>query len=233
AAEEKDPAAADEAGLEVLLLAPPGSQGQPLPWVAAFHGLGDTPENFAQFFGGLPIAARIYVFRAPLERRGGGYDWFGVSLTLEGSQVGNRVRRVAEDVAAELRSLSEMSWNVGKPIVTGFSQGGALSYALAALHPELVSGALPIAGMLPDGLTDGIRPVPGASLPPVRGFHGDADTVVPLALDQETTRRLVEKGHDAELTAFPRLGHSTNRELRDAWATTLGGWLNPRRAAEP
>ena len=54
----------------------------------------------------------------------------------------------------------------GKVVVTGFSQGGMLSYALALHHPELIEYALPISGMLPEVLWPTTPPPSAASARP-------------------------------------------------------------------
>jgi phospholipase/carboxylesterase len=59
-------------------------------------------------------------------------------------------------------------------VVTGFSQGAMLSYAVIARPEARVFAALPIAGLLPRELWPEARPI-GGLMPGVYAFHGAAD----------------------------------------------------------
>ena len=95
-------------------------------------------------------------------------------------------------------------------MVTGFSQGGMVSFALAAHHGTLIQGAVPLAGYYPkpDPLDDTAR------MAPVRALHGDADAVIPLELAQETVEAFKSTGADATLTVYPGARHSVSAAMR-------------------
>jgi phospholipase/carboxylesterase len=99
----------------------------------------------------------------------------------------------------------------GKPVVTGFSQGGMLSFALAAGHAEHFAAAVPIAGAIPAAL----YPTGKASLP-VEALHGAADDRVPTKAAQESVAALKAKGYAATLRTWPGVGHTINPEMRQA-----------------
>ena len=52
-------------------------------------------------------------------------------------------------LAAFIRNLSRDRASVGRPVVTGFSQGGLLTLTLAIHHDDMVSSAFPLSSWLP------------------------------------------------------------------------------------
>ena len=105
-----------------------------------------------------------------------------------------------------------MKPTVGKPILTGFSQGGVLSFVVAVTRPELIAGAIPMGGWLPDSfLTDAPAP-PGA--PALRALHGKADPLVPFARTKAVLERLEKAGWDATYTGYPGAKHTLGPEMR-------------------
>ena len=55
----------------------------------------------------------------------------------------------ADKLALFISGLMKAYPEAGAPIVTGYSQGGMLTYALTANYPHLVSNAIPVAGFMP------------------------------------------------------------------------------------
>lgn len=189
------------------------SANDELPWVVAFHGLGDTPENFARLFEDLPLRVHVYFPQAPLPR-GSGYDWFGARVNdQDGLTLGVRT---ALPLASELLELlAEQPYNLGDAVVTGFSQGGIMSFALAAQAPAHVKIVLPIAGYLPPALVV-------APKVPVVAFHGEADLIVPFA----QTFALIEDWRASspdlvQLHSYPGIQHNVGGALYEGWARVL------------
>lgn len=178
------------------------------PVVVGIHGRGDTPESFSDLFHTYEGRAR-FVFPRAEEPYDEGFTWFSLARGMDERTVAENVGRAAEALHARLASL------VGKRryVVVGFSQGGFLSYALAAKYPDEVVCALPIAGALPAPLRPEKWP---PSRPSIVAFHGEADRVVADEWDRTTHAELVRAGADARLTTYPGLGHRTSPDLRQA-----------------
>jgi phospholipase/carboxylesterase len=96
-------------------------------------------------------------------------------------------------------------------IVTGFSQGGILSYVLAARHPREIAYAFPIGGAAPPGFLPHDRQ-PTA---PVYALHGASDQVIGVDAARETIAAFKEQGAKAELREFPGVGHDMPAEVRE------------------
>jgi phospholipase/carboxylesterase len=184
-------------------------------WIVAIHGLGDTPENFQNLSQGANFKARWFFPAAPHAR-----DWYGGARGGDGEKLERNLELAAAIVAQYLEHLSADPKNEGLPIVTGFSQGGMLSYALVALYPERVSAALPIAGMLPPSLWQKIGAA-GRPAPPISAFHGRSDQVIPFAATETELLRLQAAGYPAQLTALDNVAHRIPEPLHRAWQAAL------------
>jgi phospholipase/carboxylesterase len=189
-----------------------------LPMIVAIHGLGDRPEAFIGVFDGFATPARIVSLRAP-DPWGDGFAWFPFRPNDSVETRAQGIDRAAARVVTTMRSLVARRPTRGKPIVTGFSQGGMLSFAIAAEHPELVRAAIPVSGVLPEPLFGSIRP--GAAGPRIVALHGEADERVPLDPTRRGVAALVGKGFDARLETFPGVGHQIPPPVRRRWLELL------------
>lgn len=191
------------------------------PVVIGIHGRGDTPESFSDLFHAYEGRAR-FVFPRAEEPYDEGFTWFSLARGMDEGTVAENVGRAAEALHGRLAPL------VGKRryVVVGFSQGGFLSYALAAKYPDEVACALPVAGALPGPLRPQKWP---SSRPRILAFHGEDDAVVAVEWDRITHADLLRAGADARLVTYPGLGHRTSAELRHALYAELDRCLELAR----
>jgi len=176
---------------------------QSLPLIVGIHGLGDRPEMFARLFASeFPVAARLVFPRAPTAE-GEGFSWFPVSIasSIDSDSVAGGVRVAGESIAALIERLAREHAPDAKAVVFGYSQGGMLSFYLAAHHPEIIAAAVPIAGFLPPALAAKARPAP------TYAFHGEGDDLIPVEAARSTIRTFTELGGTATLVTYPRVGH--------------------------
>ncbi len=188
-----------------------------VPMIIAVHGLGDRPEQFSFLFRPLALPARVILPRGITPAGYGGYSWFPFVIGASGDRFAAGVASAAHRLSNLINKLHATKPVLGRPIITGFSQGGMLSFAIAALHPNDVSTALPLSGFLPVQLwPDPTLPLPpaGAHLPRVRAFHGEADTVISLKPAEWSVTVLADRGYDAELETYPGVGHTISSEMR-------------------
>ncbi|MBI2378214.1 MAG: dienelactone hydrolase family protein [Deltaproteobacteria bacterium] len=192
-----------------------GDPAAKLPMVVAIHGLGDRPESFAALFEGFPAPVRVILPRAPLPWSGG-FAWFPYRMKdRDEGELSRGIDGAADSVARLIRTLARPT--MGKPIVTGFSQGGMISFGIAARHPEVVSLALPIGGLLPTPSF----PAAGARTVPIRAFHGEADPRVPLEQARRTIQAFRNAGYSAVLLEYPATGHTISADMHVDWARAL------------
>ncbi len=192
---------------EILGGANPGDR---LPMLVMLHGKEGRPENIRRAFAGLQGPARVIVPRgAPLGR---GYAWWDLRVKDgDPRKFAVAAREATRRVAGLVRQLSHDRPTLGRPVVTGFSQGAIVAYSLAVLNPDLVAAAFPLSGTLPVGLEPATWPA-GVPMPIVQAFHGGSDPIVPLDLDRASVGRLVALGVPATLTAYQGMAHVTGPE---------------------
>lgn len=180
-----------------------------LPLIIAVHGLGDRPEAFLDVFEGLPLRARIVAVRG-LDPYLDGFAWFPLG-GADGE--GGAFRRAVDALAAAIPEVARQRPTCGLPVITGFSQGGMLSFALAARAPAIVRAAVPIAGRLPMSMLPLALPDPR---PEVTALHGTADGRIPFAQGDTSVQALRARGFRAEMRAFEGVGHVIPPPVRAA-----------------
>jgi phospholipase/carboxylesterase len=167
----------------------------------------------------LPPELYVLSVRAPTVHPWGGFQWYDLE---EGPGLGGK--SIEESLVILSRFLDEVvgaySIDASKLYLGGFSQGAAMSGALALLEPDRVAGAVMISGYLPP-------PAAGRAYPPGSGAgrpffqaHGTVDTVVPLLYARQTRDFLLASGAQLTYREFP-IGHEVSaEELQD-----LDAWL--------
>ena len=185
-----------------------------LPMVIMVHGLGGHPKDMREIFSAFPHPARIILPQGP-KPYAGGFSWFDIARPIEGDDpaMSKDMARSAAALALLIEKLVASKPTAGAPIITGFSQGGAMSFVVAVRHGKLVRMAMPIAGWLPKSL----MPPEGAdlsALPPIHAFHGEADDRVLPDPTKEAIAALHAGGAKANLSLYPSVAHAFTRKMR-------------------
>jgi phospholipase/carboxylesterase len=180
-----------------------------LPMLLVIHGLGDKPDPGWLHAIDLAdsIKARMILPEAPTPH-GQGFSWFDYrAASLDQVALAHNITAIEARVAQMIEVLVKQRPTRGqRVVVTGFSQGGMLSYTLAVQHPALIELALPISGMLPAPLWPEHARA-DAWAPRTHALHGTSDDVVRMAVDQQLVEHLKGLGYAAELVAFEGVGH--------------------------
>ena len=158
------------------------------------HGHTGDENSMWVFARGMPVHYWIVAPRAPYNAESGGYSWpppqtgnlDRLSLELLGSAAEALIRLVDEySASAEI--------DAGRFDVIGFSQGAAMSSALAFLHPGRIRKAGLLAGFVPSGLEELVtqRPLEGM---PFFVAHGTKDETVTIDRARASTALLEQAG---------------------------------------
>jgi len=201
------------AAARVLTFLPHGrSPKKPAELIVALHGFGGDADGFAPVYR--QVAAErgaILIVPEAITPAGPGYSWGDVD------EAERLVLRAIETVRAE------NSVDPEKIVLTGFSQGGFLTYILALRHPELFAGAIPVAGgfdprRVPEGAAAG-------ELPRFFILCGGEDRS--LQSNRDALKYLRARGAKVRLRVYPGVGHSypadREHELRQALGFAFGG----------
>jgi phospholipase/carboxylesterase len=202
------------------------AQNARLPLVVAIHGLGDTPESFIELFEDFPLPVRVIAPRAPTPYSSG-FAW--MTTRVRDGREADLVREIdasTERLVALIERLRRRPDVEGLPLLTGFSQGGMLTYSITLARPDLVRAAFPIAGMVVHSRIAAIERC-AQDAPKIHALHGEADVVVPFSADQTLVERLRAQGCDVTFQTFPGLRHLLTFEVRAALYDALGRALTP------
>jgi phospholipase/carboxylesterase len=202
-----------------------------LPLVVAIHGLGDRPESFASVFAPLRARARLVVPYG-LDPWHDGFSWFPAGWLDDPQKLAHGTSAAADRLAAMITALARARPTAGRPIVTGFSQGGMLSFTLAVLHPEAVGAAFPVGGLLAPPLLPSSWPA-GRVEPAIHAFHGADDDRVPVAGARTTVQRLHDLGLGADLHEYPGVRHTIPPAMQADLCRALDAAITQAAAATP
>jgi phospholipase/carboxylesterase len=194
-----------------------GAPDAQLPLIVALHGYGDTPENQLALVESCGLSARIVAPRGPKKHPSGqGAAWYAVQFTPGGPvrDVGDALN-AADQVARFIQSYTARRPST-KVVVTGFSQGGILSFGVATRYPKLVDEVVPISGAV-------LEVVPArAGAPRIRALHGAEDELLPARDVVDKVEALKAAGWDAEVQVFPDVAHEIPQGVRAAMCAELG-----------
>jgi phospholipase/carboxylesterase len=194
----------------------------PMPLVVAIHGLGARPESLLAMVAECGLPVRVVAPRGPYAH-GDGWSWFDTRIDSAGVAFDeDQVRASADAIAALIGRLARERSTVGRPVVTGFSQGGVLSFVVAARHPGVVGLAVPIAGALPDAFAPGAGPTPR-----IRAVHGGDDELVPAAWARASVDGLRAAGWDAEVKVFEGAAHEVDPPMHAEVCGAIASALPP------
>lgn len=183
-----------------------------LPMVVVLHGRGGSAQLPGGPFMGLSRPVRVIVPQAT-DRLGSGWQWIPVSV---GSGLVDRLSSslfgTAQRLARFIRHVRSERPTYGRPIVTGFSQGGLLTYTLALHHDDVVGYAFPLSTWLPPPL-EPLYKRDDLGFPPIRAMHGTSDPVIPIAPTRDLVSRLSELGFAVEFVEFEGAVHSMTEDM--------------------
>jgi pimeloyl-ACP methyl ester carboxylesterase len=89
--------------------------------------------------------------------------------------------------------------------LTGISMGGGGALWLAETRPDLWAG---VAAMCPDSMPGSEDLAPNLLNVPLRLYHGELDTIVPVASSRAWQRRLLDAGVPVAYTEYPATRHN-------------------------
>ena len=146
------------------------------------------------FARNLPSNYTILAPRGIHVAREGGYTWRKVRPDMRGLPVMEELRPSAEALIGFVDGWSQSESLVTKKFdVIGFSQGAALTYTLAILHPDRIRALAALSGFIPKGAESLV--VSGILAgKPIYVSHGRQDDMVPVELARRSVVLLEKSG---------------------------------------
>lgn len=160
----------DFAGMRFIEVMTGGaSSTDDVPVHVALHGLGAGPEHMRSHVEKITVPARHILLEGPAKISSGGHGW-----TVErcGSKDQQKLAEQMNWTANKMElALDQISECFGRNVVlSGFSNGGSMAYAIAARDLIPVDAVVALAGCLPTSLR--------APMTNTVGIHGTGDTTV-------------------------------------------------------
>lgn len=176
------------------ILPPRHDPAKPAPLIIALHGSGGTPDEMEMAWKN--VAAKhnaILCVPGGMRPLGRGYQWMFMDesewLILH-----------ALDMCKKRHNIDPQ-----RVVLTGFSQGGNMSFYMAMRHPELYRGVVPVAAHYESNVAP--LPQPAAkSMPRFALLVGAQDEGA--ASYRELDAALRKAGVPARLKIYPGLGHA-------------------------
>ena len=184
---------------------------QALPLVVFLHPRGSQLGGFTTFTNRVKVPARV-LFPAGPYVNGSMHSWMTLgSITQDQTEFLRQLRESGEQLARFIRDAEECFPTVGKPVVTGSSQGGHMTYYLTSQHPGLVRGGVAMAGWLPESERS-------RNMAPTFAAHGTQDTTVPYSRTKAFWDQMKSAGAELETKTYD-VGHTTEG---------MGSWWGAR-----
>lgn len=163
---------------------------EPWPLLVFLHGSGERGTDLA----------KVRVHGPPKHIDNGSQRY---PLILASPQLAEGQSWQPQRLQAMLRALQK-DWAIDPKRVyaTGLSRGGAGVWDWGCAHPETLAALAPVCGYGDPSKVAVLRDMP------IRAYHGDADTVVPLARQQLLVDAVRAAGGKPELIVYPGLGHN-------------------------
>lgn len=181
-----------------------------LPVLLAFHYSAGTPAETFGYFDSIDIPVRILVLQGNHNKRGG-FSYFPIDYyTRDSLAQALSARKTLDSIAAFLVEINK-KYNI-KPVVSGISQGGDISFLLAIHYPGLIRSSFPIAGFVHRHIYEGFKKVSKKGVP-VYVFQGEKDPIVALDYTRGEVKTL-QGFLKISLLTYPRLGHDISPELK-------------------
>lgn len=198
---------------------------EPVPMVILFHSRGGNPRGYARGMQGIG-KARLILPEGAYHGKGNARLWWELGVKASVDNMAGAVQEwehAAARAAEFVRQIVQCRPTVGKPVLTGSSQGGEMTLLMASLYPELMASGVAVSSYL-------LRPFWTDDMAPVRMIHGTGDRTVPYDWAKEYYEAMRNEGAPLSFESYPSSGHSVTKAMSADWITSVKGQLAAQRA---
>jgi phospholipase/carboxylesterase len=170
------------------------AQSTPYRLLLLIHGLSGDENSMWVFTRNIPGNIAVLAPRGIYLAREGGYTWRKVRPDMQGLPVLEELRSSADALIGFIDDWSKTVGITANQIdLIGFSQGAALTYTTAILHPERIRALAALSGFIPRGAED-ILSTGVLKGKPIFVTHGRQDDMVPVELARRSVALLEGSG---------------------------------------
>ena len=192
------------------------------PLFILLHGFGANMQDLASLAPAINREGYVYACpQAPMAFQIGpgmiGYGW-----TPRGAEATAEDIRSAEDALDTffVEIMEKYQVSPGNVILSGFSQGGGMTYRCGLRQPNLFAGLAILSGTMPD--PDSLRArLPEARNQPIFVAHGTVDSVLPIERGRAAHEFLESEGYQPQYKEYPMAHEISPEALADLveWAS--------------
>lgn len=189
-----------------------------VPMVVLFHSLGASPAGHSKMLANIGRARLILpegLYESPT---GPGHKWWelGVKAAVQHDPEGAAIQwQAASDRIAEfLRQIVQCRPTIGRPILTGSSQGGEMTLLMASTHPKLARSGVAVSSYL-------LEPFWTPRIAPTAMIHGTGDTTVPYAWARDYADAMQARDAPLQFEAYQSMGHAVTKPMSRDWIATV------------
>lgn len=194
------------------------------PVVFLLHGVGSNEKDLFSFTDKLPEEYLVISARGPITITEGRYAWFHVEFTPSGPKINfDEQEKSRKLIATFIKEMhAKYHFDDKRVLLTGFSQGGIMSYSVALTNPGLVKGiAIMSSRLLPE-----IKPLM-APADKLKGLsihisHGTEDNVLGIDYARSANAYLKSLGLTPDYHEYTGAAHT----ITPAMFTDLLLWIN-------
>ena len=197
------------------------------------HGLGADGWDFVPIVKELDLPEDLplrFIFPHATVRPvtiNNGYEmraWYDISMQeLQRMPDERGIRESQKQIEALLAREYERGVASDKIVLAGFSQGGAIALQTGLRHDKPLAGILALSTYLTLGDSLAAEASPANKSIPIFMAHGTQDTIVPLALAEQSRDALKSHGFGVKWTDYP-MPHSVCMEE----VVAIGEWLTDK-----
>ena len=203
---------------------------RPYPMIILLHGFGAHMGDLAPLAPAIDPCGYIYICpNAPIPFQlapgATGYGWTpprDMRDVRQGIYPNEDLERAAQALATLINEVTaEYSTPDGDIILSGFSQGGMMTYRCGLPAPDRFRGLAILSGTSPDPAH--LRPL----LPhddrsqPIFVAHGDADAVLPVSSAHDALTFLRQERYHPLYKEYPDMAHEISQDT----LTDLAAWI--------
>ncbi|MBE0390541.1 phospholipase/carboxylesterase [Flavobacterium sp. 7E] len=182
------------------------------PLLLLLHGYGSNEEDLFSFATELPEEYYVVSARAPYNMQYGSYAWYAINFDADENKFSdNEQAKSSRDLILKFvdELIATYPIDPKNVILTGFSQGAILSYAVALSHPDRISKVVALSGYVNDEIIANNYQNNDFSKLKIFHSHGTVDQVIPVDWARKTSPFLEKLNINATYKEYP-IGHGVS-----------------------
>lgn len=182
------------------------------PLLLLLHGYGSNEEDLFSFAAELPEDYYVVSARAPHSIQYGSYAWYAINFDANQNKFSdNEQAKESRDLILQFIDELIATYPIDHKaiILTGFSQGAILSYAVALSHPEKIKKVVALSGYISEPIFEENFKSKDFSNLKIFASHGTVDQVIPVDWARKTKPFLEDLKVNFTYKEYP-IGHGVS-----------------------